>query len=240
MKCAVDLHMHSCLSPCGEDDMTPNNIVGMSFLKELDCIAVTGHNTAMNLPAIKTVADVMGVVLLPGIEVTSREEVHILTYFRDVETAVEFGKMVYEHLPPIPNNAAIFGNQRILNEMDEPVGELDRLLIQATDLSIEEIAKACEEAGGACVAAHINRSSNSLLANLGFLPPEPVFSALEVYKAAPAPAVPTGDYKILYASDAHNLGDISEREFFLDLPEKSTQALFDYLLQCRSRVMGIC
>ena len=79
-------------------------------------------------------------------------------------------------------------------------------------------------------------SSNSLIANLGFLPPEPVFSALEVYRAAAAPTVPTGEYKILYASDAHNLGDISEREFFIDLPEKSTEALFEYLLECRKRV----
>lgn len=217
--------------------MTPNNIVGMSFIKELDCIAVTDHNTAMNLPAIKKVADAMGVVLLPGIEVTSSEEVHILTYFRDVDTAVEFGKMVYEHLLPIPNNKEIFGHQRIMNEMDEQTGELDKLLIQATDLSIEEIAQACEQFGGACVAAHINRSSNSMIANLGFLPPEPVFSALEVYRGAAAPTVPTGEYKILYASDAHNLGDISEREFFLELPEKSTEALFDYLLECRKRVM---
>ena len=230
--------MHSCLSPCGEDDMTPNNIVGMSFIKELDCIAVTDHNTALNLPAVKKVADAMGVVLLPGIEVTSSEEVHILTYFRDVDTAVEFGKMVYDHLLPIPNSREIFGHQRIMNEMDEQTGELDKLLIQATDLSIEEIAAACESYGGACVAAHINRSSNSLIANLGFLPPEPVFSALEVYRAAAAPTVPTGEYKILYASDAHNLGDISEREFFIDLPEKSTEALFDYLLQCKKRVLA--
>ena len=228
--------MHSCLSPCGDDDMTPNNIVGMSFIKELDCIAVTDHNTAMNLPAIKKVADAMGVVLLPGIEVTSSEEVHILTYFRDVDTAVEFGKLVYDHLLPINNSPDIFGHQRIMNEMDEQTGELDKLLIQATDLSIEEIAQACEDYGGACVAAHINRSSNSLIANLGFLPPEPVFSALEVYRAAAAPTVPTGEYKILYASDAHNLGDISEREFFIDLPEKSTEALFEYLLECRKRV----
>ncbi len=238
MKCAVDLHMHSCLSPCADDDMTPNNMVGMAYIKQLDCIAVTDHNAAFNLPAVKAVADAMDVVLLPGIEVTSSEEVHILTYFANVDTAVEFGRMVYDHLPPLSNNKAIFGNQLILNEDDETVGELDRLLIQATDLSIEDIAQACEEAGGACVAAHINRSSNSLLANLGFLPARPVFSALEVYRAAPAPTATTGEYKILYASDAHRLGDISEREFLLDLPERSTRALFEYLLECRNRVAG--
>lgn len=238
MKCAVDLHLHSCLSPCADDDMTPNNIAGMAYVKQLDCIAVTDHNTALNLPAVQKVADAMGVVLLPGIEVTSREEVHVLTYFPTVDDAVDFGVMVYEHLPPLPNNKAIFGNQLILDEEDEVTGELDKLLIQATDLSIEEIARRCECAGGLCVAAHINRSSNSLLANLGFLPPRPVFAALEVYRAAPAPGVDTGTYKILYASDAHRLGDMSEREFFVELPERSTEALFGYLKNCRERVRG--
>ena len=238
MKCAVDLHLHSCLSPCADDDMTPNNIAGMAYVKQLDCIAVTDHNTALNLPAVQKVADAMGVVLLPGIEVTSREEVHVLTYFPTVDDAVDFGAMVYEHLPPLPNNKAIFGNQLILDEEDEVTGELDKLLIQATDLSIEEIARRCERAGGLCVAAHINRSSNSLLANLGFLPPRPVFAALEVYRAAPAPGVDTGAYKILYASDAHRLGDMSEREFFVELPERSTEALFGYLKNCRERVRG--
>ncbi len=229
--------MHSCLSPCADDDMTPNNMVGMAFLKQLDCIAVTDHNTARNLPPIKMIADAYGVVLLPGIEVTSREEVHVLTYFRDVETAVAFGDKMYDHLLPIPNKKSIFGNQLQMNDDDEVIGELDKLLIQATDLSIEEISAMCEADGGVCVAAHINRSSNSLIHNLGFLPEEPVFSALEIYRAAPAPTVPTGEYKILYASDAHRLGDISEREFFIDLPEKSCEALFEYLRECKQRVL---
>ena len=88
------------------------------------------------------------------------------------------------------------------------------------------------------MAAHINRSSNSLLGNLGFLPEKPVFSALEVYRGAPAPWVDTGNYKILYASDAHRLGDLSEREFFLDLPERSAEALFEYLQACRMRMVS--
>lgn len=237
-RCAVDLHIHSCLSPCADDDMTPNNIAGMAFVKSLDCIAVTDHNAAFNLPALEKTCREMNVVLLPGIEVTSREEVHILTYFPDVPTAVDFGRMVYGRLPPVKNRPDIFGGQNQLDEEDEPVGELDTLLIQATDLSIEQIEALCTQAGGLCVAAHINRSSNSLLGNLGFLPPRPRFAALEVYRGAPAPAVDTGAYKILYASDAHRLGDIAEREFFLDLPERSREGLFSYLRACKDRVKG--
>ena len=117
--------------------MTPNNIAGMAFVKSLDCIAVTDHNAAFNLPALEKTCREMNVVLLPGIEVTSREEVHILTYFPDVPTAVDFGRMVYGRLPPVKNRPDIFGGQNQLDEEDEPVGELDTLLIQATDLSIE-------------------------------------------------------------------------------------------------------
>ena len=238
MKCAVDLHIHSCLSPCADDDMTPCNIAGMAYVKHLDCIALTDHNAAENLPAAALAAREMGVCLLPGIEVTSSEEVHILCYFPAVDPAVDFGRMIYDHLPPLPNNKRIFGNQMILGPEDEAQGELSKLLIQATDLSIVEIESRCTEAGGICVAAHINRSSNSLLGNLGFLPEKPVFSALEVYRGAPAPWVDTGNYKILYASDAHRLGDMSEREFFLDLPERSAEALFEYLQACRMRMVS--
>lgn len=98
MKYAVDLHLHSCLSPCGDELMTPNNIVNMAYLKGLDMIAVCDHNTARHLPAIKKVADAVGVGLLPGMELTTQEEVHLLAYFRTVEQAVEFSNVIYPHL----------------------------------------------------------------------------------------------------------------------------------------------
>ena len=128
MKCAVDLHIHSCLSPCAGDDMTPCNIAGMAYVKHLDCIALTDHNAAENLPAAALAAREMGVCLLPGIEVTSSEEVHILCYFPAVDPAVDFGRMIYDHLPPLPNNKRIFGNQMILGPEDEAQGELSKLL----------------------------------------------------------------------------------------------------------------
>ena len=88
MKIATDLHIHSCLSPCGDMEMTPNNLVNMAFLKGLDAIALADHNTAKNLPAAKAVADARDLVLVPAIEAESREEVHVLCYFRTVEDAL--------------------------------------------------------------------------------------------------------------------------------------------------------
>ena len=179
MKLFCDLHIHSCLSPCGDALMTPNNIVGMAFIKQLDAIAVCDHNTARNLPAIKEVADMMGMVLLPGLELTTREEAHMLAYFETVNQAVAFSDAVYAHLPPIPNNPKFFGEQQLMNAQDEVIGKEERLLISALDLSFEECAQLIHQHGGLCVPAHINRGSNGCLNALGFLPAGVAYDALE-------------------------------------------------------------
>ena len=226
MKLFCDLHIHSCLSPCGDALMTPNNIVGMAFIKQLDAIAVCDHNTAKNLPAIKEVADMMGVVLLPGLEITTREEAHMLAYFDSVEAALSFSDAIYAHLPPIPNNPKFFGEQQRMNAQDEVIGLEERLLISALDLSFEECAEMIHAYGGLCVPAHINRGSNGCLNALGFLPSGVNYDALEVSKTAPLPAMDLSGYRILHSSDAHYLENILEPEFTIEAAEKSTKAIF--------------
>ena len=226
MKLFCDLHIHSCLSPCGDTLMTPNNIVGMAFIKQLDAIAVCDHNTARNLPAIKEVADMMGVVLLPGLELTTREEAHMLAYFETVEQAVAFSDAVYAHLPPIPNNPKFFGEQQLMNAQDEVIGKEDRLLISALDLSFEECAQLIHQHGGLCVPAHINRGSNGCLNALGFLPAGVHYDALEVSKAVAQPLLDLSKYRILHSSDAHYLENILEPEFTVEALEKGAAALF--------------
>jgi len=226
MKLFCDLHIHSCLSPCGDALMTPNNIVGMAFIKQLDAIAVCDHNTAHNLPAIQEVANMMGVVLLPGMELTTREEAHMLAYFRSVEEAVAFSDRIYDYLPPIKNNAKFFGEQQRMNAQDEVIGIEERLLISALDLSFEECAALIDEHGGLCVPAHINRGSNGCLNALGFLPAGVHYDALEISKAVAMPAMDVSGYRILHSSDAHYLENILEPEFTIEAAEKSTEALF--------------
>ena len=226
MKLFCDLHIHSCLSPCGDALMTPNNIVGMAFIKQLDAIAVCDHNTARNLPAIKEVADMMGVVLLPGLEITTREEAHMLAYFETVEQALAFSDEIYDHLPPIPNNAKFFGEQQLLNAQDEVVGTEERLLISALDLSFEECAALIHAHGGLCVPAHINRGSNGCLNALGFLPTGAAYDALEISKATQPPAIDVSGYRILHSSDAHYLENILEPEFTIEAEAKSAAAVF--------------
>ena len=209
MKLNVDLHMHSCLSPCADDDMTPNNLVNMAWLNGLDAIAVSDHNTARNLPAVREVARERGIALLPALEVTTREEVHVLCYFRTVEEALAFDAWVYERLPAIPNAPAFFGRQLLMNARDEVIGQEERLLLSAISAGLEEVARAARAMGGLAVPAHINRGANGILTNLGFIP-----------------AIDLAPYTVLYASDAHRLEDIPEEGHALECADCDEIAIF--------------
>lgn len=229
MELFADLHIHSCLSPCGDNDMTPGNILGMAVVKGLDMVAVTDHNAARNLPAAQKIADAYGLLLIPGMEITTREEVHMLGYFPSVETAVEFGDMLREHLPKKKNKPSFFGQQLILDEDDQVIGEEDALLIGATDFPLEAAAEKVREYGGVPVPAHINRGSNGLLVNLGFLPPKPFFPTVEVWRDLPCPLEALEGKHVLHSSDAHYLENILEKESLLHLPEKSVSAFLQWI-----------
>jgi len=216
-----DLHIHSCLSPCASDDMTPSNIAGMASIKGLSLIALTDHNSGYNLLAMEKAAAEFDLVFIPGIEVTTVEEVHVLTYFKDTKTAYTFGEMLYNSLPDIANRPGIFGRQIVMDEDDKPVRELPKLLLQATPFSIDDIARMAFEAGGCAVPAHINRDSFSVLSNLGFMP-SGLFNAVEVAAGLPCPPV-DASLLILHSSDAHNLGDISEPINRLDSAKNASE-----------------
>ncbi len=229
MNLFADLHIHSCLSPCGDNDMTPGNILGMAVVKGLEAVAISDHNAARNLPAAEKIAEAYGLLLVPAIEITTSEEVHMLGYFPDVPTAVDFGDMLKEHLPKGKNKPSFFGEQLIMNEDDEVIGTEDALLIGATDLCLEECAKKVRAVGGVPVPAHINRGSNGLLVNLGMMPLSPTFTTVEVWRHLPCPLEPLDNKHVLHSSDAHYLEDIQEPEFSLRLPEKSVAALLDWM-----------
>jgi len=229
MKLAVDLHIHSCLSPCGDDDMTPNNIAGMAAIKELDVIAVADHNSAGNIRSTALVAAQYGILVLPAIEVNTQEDIHVLTYFATIEAAEAFGAWLHDRLTPVPNRPELFGNQHFMNTEDEICGEEPLLLINAVDCSIEEIFAEAERRGGVAVPAHVNKSANSLLANLGFLPPGLNIRTVEV--RGDNGLEPVQGLQWLRSSDAHMLPDILEREFFLDVEERTIEAVLDKIIQ---------
>ncbi len=232
-KLFCDLHIHSCLSPCGSDDMTPANLCGMAMLKGLNMLALTDHNSARNLPAAKACADAYGLLLIPGMEITTREEVHLLGYFPTVDAALAFSEFLRGHMPAKKNKPSFFGNQLVMDEDDNVIAEEDELLIASSDLSLSELVKLIREASGVPVPAHINRGSNGLLINLGFVPDDLNLTAVEVWRDLPCPHTPQEGRVVLHSSDAHYLGDSLEARETVELPERSTAAFLEYLRRGR-------
>ena len=226
-----DLHQHSCLSPCGDEEMTPANIVGMAVVKELDVIALTDHNTCKNCPAFLQVAQAYGVVALPGMELTTTEEVHVVCLFENLEDAMAFDAYVYEHLMDIKNEESIFGAQLIVNEDDEVTGKVDKLLINATDIDFDAVAGLMEQFHGIMIPAHLDKSTTSLLSNLGFIPPDSTFGIAEIKDLKNLHRLQEQhpylkDCMILSDSDAHYLPDIHEPTYTMLVPELSVSGVF--------------
>lgn len=211
-----DLHLHSCLSPCANDDMTPATIAGMAKLAGADLIAITDHNSALNLPAAAAACQAYGVQLLPGIEVNTAEEIHLLCYFKTVADALSFSATLYDSLLAFPYDPAIWGQQLIMNADDEIVGNVEKLLTSAVSMNIYEVKTACEEMGGIAIPAHAEKDSYSLLSVLGFLPDDLDFDLLELHQPEKLPTLvsagllPAGR-EILISSDAHCIEDIACR-----------------------------
>lgn len=229
-----DLHMHSCLSPCGDQDMTPSNIIAMSVLKELDIIALTDHNTCKNCPAIFGAGKESGLLIVAGMEINTVEEIHAVCLFRNLEDALKFDQFVYHHLPNIQNNPKIYGNQIVMDETENVIDEIDKLLIIGTDISIMELNSLVKSYGGVCFPAHIDKPSYSLLSVLGTVPMECGFGSYEISKAPMINMIVgsnpiLNDKEILTNSDAHYLWDISERYHCVELEEKTVDCLFEQL-----------
>lgn len=210
-----DLHLHSCLSPCGDDDMTPANIVGMAALKGLEVIALTDHNSCLNCPAALIHGSNYGVTVIPGMELCTSEEVHVICLFPTLEDALAFDGYVYQHLLPIRNKEDIFGKQQIMNEEDEVTGTVDNLLISATDISFDSVNELTALYHGIAYPAHLDKSSTSLLSNLGFIPPDSRFKCAEIHDMKRLHELKRANpylenCNILSSSDAHYLQDINE------------------------------
>ncbi len=231
-----DLHIHSCLSPCGDDDMTPANIAAMSALKGLDVIALTDHNSCRNCPAIMEEAEKYGLIAIPGMEINTSEEVHAVCLFAELDAAMAFDSYVYDRLIPVPNREDIFGKQQIYNANDEVCGTIPNLLINATSISFDGLWELVRSYGGVMFPAHIDNPSNSLIANLGFVPPDSRFRTVEIWRESSLPElIKSNPYLekclILNDSDAHYLGYIHEAQYTLKVRERTAEAVITALLE---------
>ncbi len=209
-----DLHIHTCLSPCAALEMYPTAIVERAVAEKLDVIAVCDHNASENVPYVIRAAEGRGLVVLPGMEVTSREEVHLLAIFDRMDGLQKLQGIVNAHLPGT-NNEERFGCQAIVNEADEVEGFSERLLIGATELALSDLVRLIHDFGGLAVASHIDRESFSVISQLGFVDPEIPFDALEISRrpdltGARRQYPELSGYAFLTSSDAHRCEEIGE------------------------------
>lgn len=236
LKLAYDLHIHSCLSPCGDEDMTPANIVGMAGLKNLDVIAVTDHNCSKNCPAVLKWAEEYNIIALPGMELCTMEEVHVLCLFAELSDAMRFGEYVYSKLMKYPNDEKVFGKQEICDEEDHVIGNETYLLINATNISFDELGALMKEYHGVYIPAHLDKNSNSLISNLGFIPPDADFVAAELADPDHLEKISgTNPYlkqcRIITNSDAHTLGNINEAVNFLECGSRCREDILAALVR---------
>lgn len=210
MKIAYDFHIHSCLSPCGDKDMTPQNIANMAKIMGYDAIALTDHNTCGNCKALMKAGEEIGLTVIPGMELCSSEEVHLVCLFPELEKAEAFSDYVYSTLPPVKNKPSVFGEQLYMNENDEIVGSEERLLITASSISCAKAVSIVESYGGICYPAHIDRSSFSILSNLGIIDESFGFKCAEIFDISKENELKDKhpylkELKIISDSDAHYL-----------------------------------
>lgn len=232
MKAYYDLHIHSCLSPCSEDEMTLNNIVNMSYIKGLDIISITDHNSIQNVEVAIELGKKLNILVVPGIEVQTKEDVHVLGYFKNISDLNSFYNIIEPQILKIPNKKKILGNQYIMDESDNLVREVEYSLLMSVNMSIDEIAAEIRNHRGFFMPAHVDKSSNSLLANLGFIPPGLNIKAVEIYKRQEDTSM-YDKYIKMFNSDAHRLTDISEQENYMEIEECSIEGLFNYLKEVK-------
>jgi predicted metal-dependent phosphoesterase TrpH len=208
----ADLHIHSCLSPCAELEMSPRAIIRTACEKEIDILGICDHNSAENVSAILDVAKSFQISVLAGMEVTSQEEAHILGLFDKVESALALQDVVYAHLPG-ENDEDTFGMQVVVNPEGEVLHLSKKLLIGASTLALEEVVRLIHSLDGLAVASHIDRESFSLIGQLGFIPEGIKLDALEV-----SPSISYSEarqkfnygFPLLCSSDAHRLKEIGQ------------------------------
>ncbi len=237
MRYYYDLHIHSCLSPCGDDESTPDSIAGMGELNGLSVMALTDHNTAKNCPAFFKAALKHNIIPIGGMELTTAEDIHIVCLFDTLEKTMVFDEYIGTRRILIKNRTDIFGNQLIADSEDNIIGKDEYLLSNATTISLDEAPELVDKFGGVCYPAHIDRQSNGIISVLGDFPETPYFASAEVHNGELAKEYGEKYGKrTVTSSDAHYLWDISEQTNFLEFECEREEVAGKFLSYLRGEV----
>ncbi|HPT14834.1 MAG TPA: PHP-associated domain-containing protein [Bacteroidales bacterium] len=219
----ADLHIHTVLSPCGDLGMSPVNIVNTALERKLDIIGITDHNSTLHCELIKKLASEHGILVLPGAEVTTREEIHCLTFFENTETLNAFQEYLDKYLIRFPNDVNKFGYQVVVDEDENILQHIEWLLISSIDQSIDEVEAMVHSLGGLFIPAHIDKPANSLLSQLGFIPPDLKADAYEISAFANTEKMkkmlPQRSIPLIRNSDAHITDQIGKETTLFEMME---------------------
>ena len=221
-KVRADLHLHTCLSPCADDMMQTAAIIEQAKKVGLDMIGICDHNSGENVSALMKAGKRQGLAVIPGVEVTSREEVHILGLFNTEQDLMYLQDIIYENLPG-QNDEDAFGPQLVIDEYGNVVGQNSRLLIGATTLTLEQIIDSIHQFAGLAVASHIDRQRFSLIGQLGFIPKGLKLDAVEV--SIPSSVRQEYDYPVVTSSDAHFPEDIGRNSTCFMIEDMSVREI---------------
>lgn len=234
MKVSYDLHIHSCLSPCADIEMTPNNIVNMSVLNGLNVIAITDHNSCKNCKALVEAGKKANLLVIPGMEICTNEDIHVICLFETVTDAENFSTYVYSNMPLIPHRPDIFGEQIIMNSNDIEISRESYLLLNATNISVNDILSTTNKYNGTAFPAHIDRSSYSVISSLGDIPPEAGFNTIEISTKGNIEKMKLlhpiiKDKLILINSDSHYLENLISEKRYIEIDTLSTKSIINYI-----------
>lgn len=227
----ADLHIHSVLSPCGDLDMSPSKIVAQAKAKSLDIIAITDHNSTKHCEAVKKTGEKLDVFVLLGAEITTKEEIHCLTFFESFEKLNQMQDIIDKHLPAYKNDPRFFGEQIIVDEDENILNYEDRMLSAALELGIDELIDLTHQLNGLFVPAHINHHKNSLISQLGFIPDNMNCDAIEIYNRSSYESMLASQknidaYNVIRNSDAHYIDDVGKFSNELIIEEPSFKEIW--------------
>lgn len=222
MRFKADLHIHTCLSPCGELEMIPPLIIKQAKACGLEIIGICDHNSCENVSATAEAAVGSGIVVIGGMEITTREEVHVLAISNDMDALKKIQKIVYRSLDG-KNDPEKFGEQIVADKNGDPKGINERLLIGATRLSLEETIKTIHKYNALAIAAHIDREGFGIIGQIGFIPEGLPLDGIEV--SSPDFKPYTEKYVTICSSDAHFLNEIGKRYSYFYIEEATFEEI---------------
>jgi len=232
---SCDLHIHSTLSPCGSLEMSPINIIAKAKEVGLHVISITDHNMVENSLYANEIGKKLGITVLFGMELQTLEEIHLLAFFDTYNLALTFQEKIYSLLPDIQNDADYFGDQVVVNEENEIIRFENRLLLNSAQISITDATTWIKNHGGIAIPSHIDSPTFSIISQLGYIPDDLPFDALEVRNKEKAtellPLIMRKEMPFVSFSDAHYLVDIGKRRIELDLEEPNCTEISGALKQ---------